>query len=647
MARIPDCKPQPGGPRGPAGEPRLEPIDSAMAGIGGTVEQHSLAGADSYPHLQALPPLHWINSYLHSAELDYVNADVALCVEKLEWVTRLQSWCTLVSPGYADYVIDKARSIATNILAGRDVFGRDQTYVPLLSYDFLRDQVQRHIDNSRVVEGARDSLRSRLSDQILIRSEVNKTIAALASDSEMVKSRIQRNFELSREMLQQIESLRDDLDRVWHQLDAASENFKAALRRKSGGCGFSDALSFAAMVATVAATGGSALAVTAAASTSLSKLKAMKSAPPSATDSWYQPIVNDVKEIAKIVEPAGKSIEEFKKNYAKAKDAIDKLENPGVAQPQATKVSTDYIKLVANKSTFDVEIDKFREMPEAQTYKRLMDLFVATSETRNNKIIEHDNIVRDIWAGWAQIRTNVADSGALSASLQTDFELEDVTAALDRSLTQSKWNLIRSLSSLSRTLEYISGNAASAVYDDHSVGAIAATFDMIDAQYSSTLESLGQGAVEATNLSILLKDLLPADSIQRLIDGQAVMFSIPLDHPVFAGRYGVTARRIRVVELPTGANDMRVTFQHEGRSIMRFRDGSLRPFTHQQVRAIYQLDHKGAEIDVGELGERSGAFVGVSPFGPWKLQVNGPEKSRRAVTQSRVSFNVLSRPTPI
>ena len=126
------------------------------------------------------------------------------------------------------------------------------------------------------------------------------------------------------------------------------------------------------------------------------------------------------------------------------------------------------------KTDFDRAIEPYLRLPEARAYKVIMHRYIATAETRNNKILEHDRTVTEI----VQIATRVMFErmtvSRLTATTAENFDarLSENLAFLATSLSSLKWQLVRQLVSMEKSLEYMTGEPSRTAYADFSVAAL-------------------------------------------------------------------------------------------------------------------------------------------------------------------------------
>ena len=637
------CKAGDTGPVGPSGSDREEAVPTATAGQPGKTSLQSLA---SFPVLAAMPPAPWLASVIHSAELDLLNRDFQQCSVKLSWLVEVaDGWRQTQpqdEPSEIDFVFDKSRAIAARAMAGQDAFGRDGSYVPLLTFGFLYEEIDRQRTNALQMEQTLAQLSEQARLQLDARETVRSAQANLRQHEMASQQWILRAFDQLGVLQTEIVSLRETLDAQFKRLLDSSDAFKAAVRRRARGCGFQQILTAATMVTAVVSTGGAALSV---ATATASSLKALQDRPPlpKTDDPWYVSLQNEVKQIATIMEPAGSSIQSLGEAYGRAQKAIDEFEHRNDVPETPAAPSTDYAKILANKADFDQNMKEFRDLPEAQQYQRDMDLFVATCETRNGKILEHDTIVRNIHDRWASIRVFRAETAALLAAQEYDYSASAARDALARSLDQVKWDLMRGATTLSRALEYLTGNPGSVIYDDRNVGSVAATLSQVLASYRHSFETFGSGLESSDGLTVKWDDVLTDDAKTALLNGRAAYFTIPMTHPSFALRSQATTRRVYLADRSLKGITMHI--EHQGRSPMIFRDGTLRTFSHVAVSRLFAVDDDGNETDHAQFLEPQDRerFVGVSPFGPWKVRLYGSESVRRQVLAGAIAFDIFNR----
>lgn len=595
--------------------------------------------------LKVSPPVEWFCGYLHAAESDFINNDHVGCGEKLTWLTQILT-ISPVTTGL-EFAWEKVRSISDRMQRGLDVFGRSANYVPRLSYEFIRDNIDRDLEFAGQIENTLTMVKNKEIDQQTRRNAVEQAIESVRNRIEGMRQSIRADFRTKQDLLNEVGSLRVELDKLYAQLVNASDAFQRAVARRSG-CEFADVVSFASMVATVAAVPGAGFTAFSATSTAWQSLR-NRSRQAAPNESWFDAIGADATEIGNVVKPAGESIAQFRAAYNQAMSEVDAVFADKAASRIPGTPSNDYAKLLANKASFDKEIEPYLNMGEAREYKRLMDLFVDTSETRNNKILEHDTLVQKIWKHWADIRATQAEVAAATAGLEYDFELTSHVEFLDRTLGAIKWSTLRSISAMVRAVDFLTGQSIDVFYDDTTVAAVQSVRTNVNQQYLEILDALGREADLAKNLAIPIKDVFTDDAFERLKKGEVALFSLRPDaDDLFAGRYAVKASRIALRFSGDIARGIRVVFEHCGRSVIRNRQGNLATYTHTPVPVVFQINKEGEVISGGNiLREGDSPFVGVSPYGPWKMRIFGDQTERDKVLSAQLVFEVASPLLPI
>lgn len=637
------------GNTGDAGDPRTEPIPQGTAGQEGSV---GAASVDEFQHLPVAPNIGWLVEYLHKAELDYVNQQMEPCVEKLGWIAQLldmvsRSSIDTVNPDSFMPIRQKLAALTNSIEQGLDPFGRGRNYVPLTTYSFLRENAERIITHARHIETKHQSLTEELKDQNTAREAAFQAIHDMEATLARQKQLVDAEHEAIKDLQNRSNSLYAELEAAWTELNDAADEFKQAITQEAG-CGFEDVLQFGMMVATVVSTGGAGIAMVGAVKTSIDGINKINQAP-SEEGTWFEMMDSDFKAIAEVVKPAGASINEFKTSYATSKKLIDERFGTDASQEVGpSSPSNDYVKLVAAKEDFDREIQPFLKMDAARRYKQQMDLFVSTAETRNNLILEHDEKLSHALSMWSNMATQRAETSEILARLDVDFELPEVTNFLGRSLQRIKWDLVRTVTSLAKSIEYMSMKPIEVAIDDRSVASIETSLASIDGVHRRVMSEFAQGKIPFQGIEVRLKDILTDKQKETLIRGEVAVFSLSANEPAdpFEYRYAVTTRKIGLTFVSDlELKDYKVLFEHLGRSLVRDRLGNHLVYSHPPVRTMVQINERGHRSGKGGLNENSNDYVGVSPYGPWRIKIDtdNAEDRRRIVELAYLSFDVAGR----
>lgn len=629
----------PEGPRGDVGATAPERTESIPVGIPGS------PGAITQDKLNAIPaalsaPTRWVASYVHSVELDAINGSLDLCASKMSWIKRVcEDGIAAGQKDSAQYktALEKIRSVASNIVSGRDVFGRDRSYVPLLSFKALSEHLQQQLDYAQQLETAWVSLAAGVTSQQEARSKVDGAISAMRSTSSALDAGIRLDFIKLDTLKNEIQNLRKEQDRLWHELEEASLSFQNAVASKSRGCGFKQVISFAAMAVAVYATGGAAVALAQSSLAAVRQIRELRVAETSA--GLVNQFKKDLTEISAIIEPAGADYSTFQDSFKRAQKAVEDYKSQRTDIPKTPTIDTgDYAKIVAEKAAFDREMEKYRGMPQAEEYKQLMDTFISVAQTRNLRILEHDSTVRDIWQAWANMQVVQEQVGALVASVTFDYDMASVSDFVEGMLDQVKWSALNAVSTLARSLEYLSGERPHVDYQDQKVGVIAGAASQVTSAYVQKLQARPQEATRSSGLTIPLRRILSPSSMKAFLAGEQVSVALAEDEEIFLHKYGLTTRRV-FLEPKEGAGGFTLLFAHQGRSLMRLRDGSFAAYTHVLITGTHEVGDSGNQIWDGSTGA-DGDFIGVSPYGPWRIRLIVDKERALAFKNAEIGFDV-------
>lgn len=651
MPRVADCQPPPNGPNGSPGAPRTEPLPTAKDGASGTPVVAVFA---DYPELFTRPTFGWMSSVLHSAELDYASEDPQSCMTKLAWLQRIATAAALpVNDGTDDATARKnssaitarIRAILRNIRLGLDSYGRALNHVSLLAPQALSADIKREIDNANDMEKTLKDLKNRQAGQNDKINNIQKAGDALHQIGALRQAQIQKLQADAADTMSQIDALRDQLNELWAQLQSADVRFRQAVGAKAG-CSFEDICRCVALVTTVVATAGAGAAALTAAGPALATLSKLNETEDAGG------LQQQFETISKAVKPLGTSADEFKSSYGAAKELIAKYRSQDHNPPPATDISSDYVKLSTSSAEFDTAIQPYLALPEAQAYKQLMHTFVATSQARNNKVVEHDAIVAQILQAYTDIDLAEGRRNQLaSTTLQTyDAALDHNVSYLDSSLTNVKSSIIKRVIDLQRSVEYMTGEHREIGFDDSSVGSLEVSADNATEAYTDAMDAFGQAPQGAEKIVLPLWPLLTRADQVRFAAGKQVLLVIPADVSVFAGYYAVQTRRLGFARRDTTRlpGTLSIVFEHQGHSLVFGRDRTRHVYTHVKVVGDFTQDPNNVNSP-GTLVNPSDAtrFVGVSPFGPWVIQLRAADpQAKEALSQAYLEFDITKRVYP-
>lgn len=687
-----------------------------------------------HPDISVVPSPDWMTAILHSAEIQLINGDLSPALEKLEFLCRtiissekliketvvskapLSDISLIPHPALArgklaeespyKLIYTKCLNLIQQMSKGQDPYGRNINYVPLLSYSYIRKYVEALLDSATAMESKAEELERYYGEQ----EQTTSSLASLITETNSVIKQLQNNIDSFSDKTNvinnQVQDLHSQLQVLYSELMAAEDDYIKAVEEESDGCEYVKVLTFVAMVATVVATGGAAVGLIAAASSTFSTLTAVAAVAGAAVgaieasegrddtisdvnhgyrvaesacmaaDSSEDPtqgcrlnaefgfseLKEDAETLGKIVKPAGRKFREFQVSYAKAEKAISEyeaaMEQPSV--PGATRLPRDHVKLIARKSDFDKSIAPYmKKFKEARRYKRLMDTYVSLAETRNNKIIEHDVMVGKITQARSEIALNNYSIDVISSEgiRNFDFTLTRNKAFIDTMLISVKSNIVKGLSDLAKSVEFADPGSGSIFVNDFSIAALKATLAEVNASYMDAQQKFASSPINGTDIRFNLRELLTPKMEERFLNGEDVIFSLPQisGNEELSGVYGAKTKKIRFALSDALKNiTFSAIFEHQGRSSISDIKGNVHTYSHEQVRALHAVtagnepNFDGTIIPEYQDLTGNNTWVGVSPYGPWKLAIiRGDTNARAALLEADISLDIYGRPIDI
>jgi hypothetical protein len=318
----------------------------------------------------------------------------------------------------------------------------------------------------------------------------------------------------------------------------------------------------------------------------------------------------------------------------------------------------DEAKILASVKDIDAELDKYRNLPEAQAYRALIDNFASTAQAKNNMILQ----VNALYAAWdstnSQINKNIIDATATQTKVSdlADPRLASAVLFMESAYRQATNSIKYALYSVYRAYTYYSLDKVSFFVDDTNVTTLGHSKNNIVTQYYNALAGFGAAP---TPFSVAV-DILPYLSDQDLQGfakgGKALNFSLPIDASEFKALSQVMVNKIGVVFMDhdSAILDFSLNFTHHGHSVMLGADGSKHVFLHTPIHVPYGVDTAGTETINGDF---SGQFTsppaasggghlynGVSPYGPWTIDISTMDKDKRStISEVRVRFAGYAR----
>lgn len=648
-----NCK---GGATGPRGDSGAGPLILSKSGETGKDGELRVEAPFTNPRIPVAIPPAMLSRAIHDAELHLVSGRPSVAYDELSWLFLLiRNLRTFYAEDVADALEGRVLALIQLIAQGLDVFGRNFNYVPLTSFDQLAQLTRDQIGYLEKVE----TEARKLGDTAMLQSA---RIGALRQATVELKNFVETKTQEVTARSLQAGVLQDDIRRIFFELEAvhrelmaAEARFKDAVRDQNKCATFGNVLKFAALVATVVATAGTAAAFAASAMTAAEGLQQMELQ--AASNLSWKAAKSDFETIGKIVKPAGKDAKKFAANLDDVQNRYKELFPDREPIPDVLDQAEDAMKLVSAKDDFDAAIRPYLGLAAAKRYQAIMHKYIALAETRNNKILEHDQTVVEI----AQINTRIIIERETIARLagttaeNFDARLEENLGFLETSLATLKWGVIRQLVAMEKSLEYMVGTASAVIYSDVSVAALSATAATLLLRFGQALEAFGQEAQFGTRFPVKLADLVSPAELAKFVKGEPITFALnEIDDTIFKNFYALQTGRVAFVGADgkqiNGA--LSITIEHCGRSVVRRANRQSQVFAHVPVTASY-IQSAFNEISArGDLlappYQGTARYVGVSPYGPWRMRLNSADANvRRSLQTGYLMFDVAFRTLPI
>lgn len=589
---------------------------------------------------------------LHQIELDYLHTDTYASTMRLQWLGTLLNAVTgpadpNAPPRPPAYAAQKSRAatLARQMSLGLDYYGNFQNYVPLLRAEYYRDLLDRMFSYGAGIEDQYKTYMKADADAKQQLAALRSTQASVLANADQIEGQLAGNVAQQKVLQDSIDGMRDDIDDLWVRVNSAETAFKRAVANKGQGCDFAQIVAIGAAVASLVATGGSAAAAIGPA------LAALKG--PGAPGPNGKPITDDLAGFeyeVKTVVAVGSKANDFVDAAKKVGKALQPTNPAGVDVPP---LPSDETKLLAEAADIDKQLQPFLDIPEARTYQTLIHTFVSVSQARNNKILEF-NSKR---AEYARLSAQVVSMRADANEIQTKIAITKVgqmpgaTTFMESAYLQAKTSIVRVMYEIDRCHRFYTLDATVATFNaqDSSMAALKGTALQQASDYNNALVSYGTGLLTLHGKTTALSQVVSEHDLAKFRTHGAVVFALPENSKLFEGYTHVLAQQVQVKlkGLP-GNVPYQVKIFHLGRSLIRDDDGKMQVFSHVMVSTAYEVGAAGNIIANGTIaGEAAGGgnelFVGVSPYGPWRILVSLDKAHLHKIEDVEISFDAHAR----
>jgi hypothetical protein len=612
----------------------------------------------SQPSLLFAPPPMWLTSVFQAIQRDYINAfgtDAgASCIPRLSWLQQLVVKGKDVATAKADVTVYDSitlsiKSLCNNISLGLDIFGRSQNYVSLVASETINTLIDTQLNDLDQIQGVRDALAKADKNQLANLQNLSSAANALTKFIAQSKAQIETDAKRVNDLEDEISAALVDLGKIWGELIVADQSFQQAVSRQAS-CDYSSVLRCAALVATIVTTGGAGAALVAGIGGAIKGLQDINSAAEKDPSFSFKNMTSQFNQISKLATPVTNDVDSFKQSFQKIKPTLDAMQDSARPNPAAPGIPSDYAKLLASKADFDKQIEKYQNLPEAKKYSDLMNRFVAVAETRNNKIIEHDATVAAILGLYAAIAAKKAAIEQLASVNENNFDssLDQNVQFLDSQLEAITINLVRQLIDMSKSIQYATLTKPNVEIGDYSPVALRAASAQMNSTYHAAMAQFGQPPAPANHIRISLASILTGASLHDFLEGKPVTIAIPSNSASdpFKQWYGVQTVGISIEDkmgkpLPFALDFL---FEHQGRSLVYDQLGSPLVFSHTaSVRGMYSQDAESVVSSAGVVFDDANRWLGVSPYGPWRVKLAADAVHRENIAQALLSFSIRGR----
>lgn len=611
---------QPGGPTGDKPPERTEAVPVGSQGKAGQV---SIEKNPTLSELAEHISLTFMQMVLRAAERDYVNNHFDFALNKLIWSKALISQLLRNNPGESlpekdRYVLlqRRADTLIDQLRLGLDYFGLPKNFVTLLSVNHYTDLMESVLSYATDIEAEYLAYYQLEQDAEKAKVAFQKAQQIARSQISSKRNEQSRLVDEQQPILAAIERLAEQLNDVWYDLLVAEKEFRSAVELRGRGCDFMQIVSIAAAVATLVATGGSAAPAIALAWDAVQK-KPLKYDDGSAVADDFKGFKYKVNVVAK----AGDTVQSFVKAFDEVKDKLAPKPAEGSDVPA---LPSDEAKILASAESIEKQLKPFLGIGEARRYDALIRAFVATAEARNNKILEYNNLLLRWQQLGDEIETISRDSNAAQDefSLTNDPFVAEAANFMEKAWLDSKAALVRLLHQLNQAIRFYSLTEQDLTIEDFSVGALKARQLLLLDTYTQRMAEFGAEPANIQDKKIDIMNLIPTKMLEEFRKSGRVFVAIDPNHQDLAWLSFALATKVSLeLEDSMGpALDLQASFTHEGRSLIFDRSGRSHTFSHVPVSIPYERKGGTVVVDGSIAGGQTG-YVGLSPYGPWTIQV--------------------------
>ncbi len=631
------------GPNGATG------VGSPPAGIGQPGAITSALGTPEAANAYVTPA--YTGRLLHAAQTAYINDNAENATDRLVWMRGLLDAVISSEGANADGRLVGQRATTYVLLRqlslGLDYYGAYQNTVSLLPASAFASQLKQQLNYGAAIEKLYDTYQSKTSgdnDKIAALNATQLKILESITVTESQSAAYQKDLAATND---EIANLVNELNAQLVELFDAQTSFQQAVASRSQGCSFAQTIELVGAIATLVASGGSAAAAIGAVMTAIQAGQPVSGADGSSLDSDLGSETGAVK----LVVTAVNTTKSFVSAYKQVAGHLQTQNIPGTNVPG---LPTDDAKIITEASALQAQLKPYLELDATKAYSALIQTFVATATARNNKVLESQMLSTQIAQASAQIESLRESAAALQTQV-ADIKVSEIgypTVFMAQANRTAKNDIVRTLYQLRRAIRFHTLADPAVRVDDSTIGTLTEAFTSMKQQYQDILAQFGSSPARENHLTVDITPYISPASLKKFRTTGTLLFAIPITDPTFNGLTQVLTQSIQIslsgIHPPDQA--LVANFTHCGRSTLLDEKGQPHDFSHVPASAQYRRLSDGTVSGVGQIGDTlesnaaSAGYVGVSPYGPWRVQMFTSDVSiLHSITKIEVSFDVVAR----
>jgi hypothetical protein len=544
---------------------------------------------------------------------------------------------------------EQAKILLDQLALGLDFFGKGFNYVTLLRpeyYTRVLDAIFLHAASiERSYTDFFDEKQSADGKLSALNSSMQSVRLALDEKRQQIEDWESRAIVLQQDIL----AMRVALNDLWVRLHDASQRFKEAVRRSGNGCSFSEVLAVGASVAVAVGTGGTGFATAVAAYQALKASELKDEDGNDLPDSRF----DRLKYYGKHAGDFGKGVGDL---LGAGRDIVDLFNRSGRA-PTPDELPSDEDKILAQADDIRAQIEKFRSLPEADEYRKILDQFVELALSRNQKIVTHDAIRLGIDILTSEVGGARKELVVLQreVALGTNPALPFFCEFMTKANRTARSDIVRLLHQAHRAYCYYSLSKQRFSVADQTVDMLRSSQVTILRLLTNAKEAFGRDFQTINGIKVQLSRIVDPRQIEDFRRTGRIVFGIDYESGLVPELRQTSYVKVNSVGVDlVGASRPRavraILVTQHGNSAIYDKSHTRRDFLHGSISANCIQNTNGEFLEgSGVFHDRTpnSEYTGVSPFGVWTIAIDRPVKEElRRVRDIVLTFSVDFQPAP-